>query len=88
MRAPIYIMVLRFGREMRKPGGFGGIAMQAAGQAFGGSELGPIDLAPRDDGSFRRSLFEGLAELITQSEAFVVGDLVVGQVPELAGGSW
>lgn len=73
---------------MGKPGGFGGIAMEAAGQAFGGPEFGPIDFAPRDNGSFRRSLFEGFAELIAQGEAFVVGDLVVGQVPELAGGSW
>lgn len=73
---------------MGKPGGFGRIAMQAAGQAFGGPELGPIDFAPRDNGSFRRSLFERLAELIAQSETFVVGDLVVGQVPELTGGSW
>ena len=38
--------------------------MQAAGQAFGGPELGPIDFAPRNDGSFRGSFFEGLAELI------------------------
>lgn len=62
--------------------------MQSASQAFGGPELGPIDFAPRNDSGFRGSLFEGLAKLIAQGEAFVVGDLVVSQVPELAGGSW
>ena len=55
---------MRSGRNVRQPRSFGRIAMQAAGQAFGGPELGPIDFAPRNDGSFRGSFFEGLAELI------------------------
>lgn len=73
---------------MWQPRSFGRISVQPAGQAFGGAELGPIDFAPRDNGDFWGRFFEGLAELIAQGEAFVIGDLVVGQVPELAGGSW